>query len=68
MQIIGSDKFKFFPVKFRDVIIPLGQIRAIYASSHNVMIDVEHEDTFEISDMSIEQAMEIIKKAYDECE
>ncbi len=72
MQLVGGDKFKFFPVTFGSVIIPLGNIKAIrHYSKEDAQPQVEIHTYTENSfypKISFEQAQQIWEKAFKDCE
>ena len=72
MQLINGDKFKFFPVKFGDVVVTLGDIKAIRDRSDSpekqqVEIRTYSGDEF-YPRISLEQALSIWKQAFADCE
>ena len=74
MQVVGSDKFKFFPVQFDKVIIPLGRIRSIQEEQYGsnppyVYVRTIYDETFRLDvDFPLSKAFEIYKNAFNECE
>ena len=73
MQVVGSDKFKFFPVKIGNVILPFASIRSIYEENYGdekrVYIKTIYDDTFHVKgNITLEQANEIYAKAFKDCE
>lgn len=74
MQVVGSDKFKFFPVQFDKVIIPLGNIRSIQEERYGsnppyVYVRTIYDESFRLDvDFPLAKALEIYKNAFNECE
>lgn len=73
MQVIGSDKFKFFPVRFNDMVMPFGEILAIKRrkkpdDQEYVEISTVSGNTYYPSDLTFEKANEIYSGAFKECE
>ena len=72
MQVVGSDKFKFFPVRFDNIIIPFGEILVIENKKSGerdyVEIFTVFGNTHYPNDISFERAVEIYTKAFKDCE
>lgn len=73
MQIVGSDKFKFFPVRFNDMVMPFGEILVIKRrkepdDQEYVEISTVSGNTYYPSDLTFEKANEIYSGAFKECE
>ncbi len=73
MQIVGSDKFKFFPVRFNDIVMPFGGILVIKRrkkpdDQEYVEITTVSGNTYYPSDLTFEKANEIYSGAFKECE
>jgi hypothetical protein len=73
MQVIGSDKFKFFPVRFNDIVMPFGEILVIKRrkkpdDQEYVEISTVSGNTYYPSDLTFEKANEIYSDAFKECE
>lgn len=73
MQVIGSDKFKFFPVRFNDIVMPFGDILVIKSrkkanDEEYVEISTVSGNTYYPSDMTFDKANEIYSGAFKECE
>lgn len=73
MQVIGSDKFKFFPVRFNDIVMPFGEILVIKRrkkpdDQEYVEISTVSGNTCYPSDLTFEKANEIYSGAFKECE
>ena len=72
MQVVGSDKFKFFPVHFDNVIIPFGDILAITNKKSGergyVEILTVSGNTHYPNDISFDRASEIYVQAFKDCE
>lgn len=73
MQVVGSDKFKFFPVRFNNITVPFGDILAIKqkrttAEVEYVEIRTASGSTHYPSDISFEKANEIYTQAFKDCE
>lgn len=73
MQVIGSDKFKFFPVRFNDMVMPFGEILVIKRrkkpdDQEYVEISTVSGNTYYPSDLTFEKANEIYSGAFKECE
>ena len=73
MQVIGSDKFNFFPVRFNDIVMPFGDILVIKSrkkanDEEYVEISTVSGNTYYPSDMTFDKANEIYSGAFKECE
>jgi hypothetical protein len=73
MQVIGSDKFKFFPVRFNDIVMPFGDILVIKSrkkanGEEYVEISTVSGNTYYPFDMTFDKANEIYSGAFKECE
>jgi hypothetical protein len=73
MQVVGSDKFKFFPVKIGNIILPFASIRSIYEEAYGdekrLYIKTVYDDTYHVEgDITLDQANEIYTKAFKDCE
>lgn len=72
MQLVSGDKFKFFPVKFGTVIVPLGNIKTIFSRSvdaENPMVEIKtYSEEVYTSKISEQEAQAIWEKAFKECE
>ena len=72
MQVVGSDKFKFFPVRFDNITIPFGDILAIKQKRRGedkyVEILTASGNTHYPSDITFEKANEIYAQAFKDCE
>lgn len=72
MQVVGSDKFKFFPICFDNVVIPFGDILAIKSGKSGERYYVEiltvSGNTHYPNDISFDRAVEIYIQAFKDCE
>jgi len=72
MQVVGSDKFKVFPVQIGNVVVPLGNIRYIKSKpqpNSEPMVEIgTYTDDTHYPQVTIEVAHEAVKKAYKDCE
>lgn len=72
MQVVGSDKFKFFPVKIGNIVIPLGNIRYVKAKpqqNDTPMVEIgTYTDDTHYPAISLDAAHEAISKAFKDCE
>lgn len=73
MQVIGSDKFKFFPVRFNNVTIPFGDILSIKQKRANdekeyVEICTVSGSTHYPSELTFEKANDIYSNAFKVCD
>lgn len=72
MQVVGSDKFKFFPICFGNVVIPFGDILAIKSGKSGERDYVEiltvSGNTHYPNDISFDRAVEIYIQAFKDCE
>ena len=73
MQVVGSDKFKFFPVRFNNITVPFGDILAIKqkrtaAEVEYVEISTASGSTHYPSELTFEKANDIYSNAFKVCD